>query len=51
MGKTLVGEDFQSGFGMGVGLADHRLGLFGQQAGIERLARHQFGDEGFVAQF
>jgi hypothetical protein len=49
VGKTFGVRIFRAG-SVCVRLADHRLGLFGQQAGVQRLARHQFRDERFVAQ-
>ncbi|MNL14552.1 hypothetical protein D3C87_1354970 [compost metagenome] len=50
MGKTLGAEDFQCRFAVGVRFANHRLRLFGEQAGVNGLAGHQFGDERLVAQ-
>ena len=39
----------QGRFGVGMHLADHRSGIFGQETGVHRELGHQLGDKGFVA--
>ncbi|MNI43636.1 hypothetical protein D3C73_979730 [compost metagenome] len=48
--EAFIGKDFHRRLGVGMGLADDCLGLFGEQTGVKWLAWHQLGDEGLAAQ-